>query len=230
MEEHRDLEITIAAFTTVLDEPELIGLDAGIVLQAYLPDSHAALDHLIEWATARRAAGGGTVKVRVVKGANLLMERVDAEIHGWPERRSRPRPRPTHRGSDWSNDSWIPTSPTAYASERPATTCSTSPSPSCEATSSAPLTDSTSRCCQAWRMVTPGPFGRRPGPCPACTPRSSRAPISRPRSPTWSVASTKGRSPTTSFRTCSSWLRAHLRSRTSAADSNPRCDGALSST
>ena len=69
----------------MLDEPGLIGLDAGIVLQAYLPDSHAALDHLIEWATARRAAGGGTVKVRVVKGANLLMERVDAEIHGWPQ-------------------------------------------------------------------------------------------------------------------------------------------------
>ena len=34
--------------------------------------------------TARRARGGAAIKVRVVKGANLPMERVDAELHGWP--------------------------------------------------------------------------------------------------------------------------------------------------
>ncbi len=32
---------------------------------------------------ARRAAGGGTTKVRLVKGANLAMETVEAELHGW---------------------------------------------------------------------------------------------------------------------------------------------------
>ena len=37
MEEYRDLELTIAAFTTVLVEPEFDRLDAGVVLQAYLP-------------------------------------------------------------------------------------------------------------------------------------------------------------------------------------------------
>src|SRR5699024_8352056 len=37
-----------------------------------------------EWAAARVARGGAPIKVRVVKGANLPMEIVDARIHGWP--------------------------------------------------------------------------------------------------------------------------------------------------
>ena len=83
MEEYRDLELTLAAFTTLLDEPDLRSLDAGIVLQAYLPDAAGALDRLVEWAVRRRAGGGGLVKIRLVKGANLAMERVDAALHGW---------------------------------------------------------------------------------------------------------------------------------------------------
>jgi len=85
MEEYRDLDLTLAVFMQVLDEPDLAGLDAGIVLQAYLPDSHDALERLASWAVARHERGGGRVKVRLVKGANLAMERVDAELHGWPQ-------------------------------------------------------------------------------------------------------------------------------------------------
>ncbi len=84
MEEYRDLGLTIAVFTRLLEEPELHGLEAGIVLQAYLPDSVAALAHLTEWATRRVASGGARIKVRIVKGANLAMERVDARMHSWP--------------------------------------------------------------------------------------------------------------------------------------------------
>ncbi|WP_243076085.1 bifunctional proline dehydrogenase/L-glutamate gamma-semialdehyde dehydrogenase [Microbacterium sp. SS28] len=84
MEEYRDLDLTMAVFTRLLDEPEFEKLEAGIVLQAYLPDSFAAMIRLQEWAAARRARGGAGIKVRLVKGANLSMERVDAEIHGWP--------------------------------------------------------------------------------------------------------------------------------------------------
>ena len=84
MEEYRDLDLTIAAFTAILDQPQLKHLEAGIVLQTYLPDALGAMQHLQEWAAARRAAGGAPIKVRVVKGANLAMEHVDAEIHGWP--------------------------------------------------------------------------------------------------------------------------------------------------
>ncbi|HTN58660.1 MAG TPA: bifunctional proline dehydrogenase/L-glutamate gamma-semialdehyde dehydrogenase, partial [Protaetiibacter sp.] len=84
MEEYRDLGLTIAVFTRLLEEPELKNLEAGIVLQAYLPDSVAALAHLTEWAQRRVAAGGAGIKVRIVKGANLALERVEATLHGWP--------------------------------------------------------------------------------------------------------------------------------------------------
>ncbi|CAN7423940.1 bifunctional proline dehydrogenase/L-glutamate gamma-semialdehyde dehydrogenase [Microbacterium sp. LjRoot45] len=84
MEEYRDLDLTIAVFTRILDDPRLTGLEAGIVLQAYLPDALPALDRLTEWAQGRVAAGGARIKVRLVKGANLAMERVDAVMHGWP--------------------------------------------------------------------------------------------------------------------------------------------------
>ena len=50
MEEYRDLHLTVAAFRHVLDEPRFTSLPAGIVLQAYLPDTHDV---------ARRAAGVG---------------------------------------------------------------------------------------------------------------------------------------------------------------------------
>ncbi|MCX6395775.1 MAG: proline dehydrogenase family protein [Propionibacteriales bacterium] len=84
MEEYRDLDLTVAVFTTILDSPDLAGLSAGIVLQAYLPDALPAMVGLQEWAGRRVAAGGSPVKVRLVKGANLPMERVDAAVHGWP--------------------------------------------------------------------------------------------------------------------------------------------------
>jgi len=84
MEEYRDLDLTIAVFKKILQQPRFRSLKAGIVLQAYLPDAMAAMRDLQEWATERRKQGGSAIKVRLVKGANLPMERVDAEIHGWP--------------------------------------------------------------------------------------------------------------------------------------------------
>jgi RHH-type proline utilization regulon transcriptional repressor/proline dehydrogenase/delta 1-pyrroline-5-carboxylate dehydrogenase len=84
MEEYKDLDLTIAVFTRILDKPEFQNLEAGIVLQAYLPDALAAMIRLQDWAAARRADGGAAIKVRVVKGANLPMEQVEAALHGWP--------------------------------------------------------------------------------------------------------------------------------------------------
>ncbi|MCP2635424.1 bifunctional proline dehydrogenase/L-glutamate gamma-semialdehyde dehydrogenase [Microbacterium sp. HD4P20] len=84
MEEYKDLDLTIAVFTVLLDREEFRTLEAGIVLQAYLPDALGAMIRLQEWAASRVAAGGAPIKVRVVKGANLPMERVDAELHDWP--------------------------------------------------------------------------------------------------------------------------------------------------
>ena len=84
MEEYRDLDMTIAVFTTLLDKPEFHDLEAGIVLQAYLPDALGAMVQLQDWAAERVANGGAPIKVRVVKGANLPMERVEASLHDWP--------------------------------------------------------------------------------------------------------------------------------------------------
>lgn len=84
MEEYRDLDLTIAVFTRLLDRPELLGLEAGIVLQAYLPDALNAMMRLQDWARTRRERGGAGIKVRLVKGANLPMEQVEASLHDWP--------------------------------------------------------------------------------------------------------------------------------------------------
>lgn len=85
MEEYRDLDLTLEVFTQLLSEQEFTGLEAGIVLQAYLPDTLAALRRLIDFAQVRRSDGGAGIKIRLVKGANLAMERVEAELHGWQQ-------------------------------------------------------------------------------------------------------------------------------------------------
>nr|WP_233551092.1 proline dehydrogenase family protein [Amnibacterium setariae] len=84
MEEYKDLDLTIAVFQRILDAPRFTDYRAGIVLQAYLPDALSAMMRLQEWSAARRARGGAPIKVRLVKGANLPMERVEAAIHDWP--------------------------------------------------------------------------------------------------------------------------------------------------
>ncbi|WP_217135237.1 proline dehydrogenase family protein [Leucobacter chinensis] len=84
MEEYKDLGLTLDVFTQLLDREEFLNLEAGIVLQAYLPDALGAMVRLQEWSAKRVARGGAPIKVRVVKGANLPMEQVAALMHGWP--------------------------------------------------------------------------------------------------------------------------------------------------
>jgi RHH-type proline utilization regulon transcriptional repressor/proline dehydrogenase/delta 1-pyrroline-5-carboxylate dehydrogenase len=83
MEEYRDLPMTVAAFMRVLDEDEFVSMKAGIVLQAYLPEAHHFFGELVEWSIKRYERSGASIKVRLVKGANLAMERAEAELHGW---------------------------------------------------------------------------------------------------------------------------------------------------
>ncbi|GAA2238683.1 proline dehydrogenase family protein [Promicromonospora sukumoe] len=85
MEEYRDLALTTAVFTDILGRDEFRDLEAGIVLQAYLPDALGALDGLTEFAAKRVANGGARIKVRIVKGANLAMEHVEATLHDWAQ-------------------------------------------------------------------------------------------------------------------------------------------------
>ncbi|ASY13244.1 RHH-type transcriptional regulator, proline utilization regulon repressor / proline dehydrogenase / delta 1-pyrroline-5-carboxylate dehydrogenase [Candidatus Nanopelagicus hibericus] len=83
MEEFRDLRLTVDAFKLVLSEGEFKDLYAGLVLQAYLPESHEVFAELVEWALQRNTQSGGVIKIRLVKGANLAMEKAEAELHGW---------------------------------------------------------------------------------------------------------------------------------------------------
>lgn len=85
MEEYKDLDLTLRLFKELLSEEEFLDYEAGIVLQAYLPDSVSAMKEIQEFARQRKAKGGAPIKVRIVKGANLSMERVDAETHGWEQ-------------------------------------------------------------------------------------------------------------------------------------------------
>ncbi len=83
MEAYRDLHLTLEVFRKTLDEPELMPLTAGIVLQAYLPDSAPLQEQLTAWAQERVARGGAPIRLRVVKGANLLTERAESAVRGW---------------------------------------------------------------------------------------------------------------------------------------------------
>ncbi|MDE3045466.1 MAG: proline dehydrogenase family protein [Verrucomicrobiota bacterium] len=85
MEEYRDLLLTVAVFKKVLNEPEFHHFSAGIVLQAYLPDSYEVQKELTEWAKKRLQNGGAPIKIRIVKGANLAMEQFEASLKGWPQ-------------------------------------------------------------------------------------------------------------------------------------------------
>ncbi|MBC2608094.1 proline dehydrogenase family protein [Pelagicoccus albus] len=85
MEEYRDLALTVVAFKRTLDREEFKDFQAGIVLQAYLPDSPAWQKDLTEWAQERVQKGGAPIKLRLVKGANMDMEQTEASSKGWPQ-------------------------------------------------------------------------------------------------------------------------------------------------
>lgn len=81
MEEYKDLHMTVALFKQVLLEKEFLHIPAGIVLQSYLPDSYPILLDLLEFAKKR----GAEIKIRIVKGANLAMEKVESSLRGWEQ-------------------------------------------------------------------------------------------------------------------------------------------------
>lgn len=85
MEEYRDMSLTAEVFMQTLDRPGQKNINAGIALQAYIPDSFATQKRINAWARQRVAAGGSPVTIRIVKGANLEMERVEASVMGWPQ-------------------------------------------------------------------------------------------------------------------------------------------------
>ncbi|MDP6444740.1 MAG: proline dehydrogenase family protein [Pirellulaceae bacterium] len=84
MEEYRDMEMTADVFMETLDRPGLETAHGGIALQAYIPDSYTVQRRLLVWARSRVARGGSAITMRIVKGANMEMERVESSLQGWP--------------------------------------------------------------------------------------------------------------------------------------------------
>jgi len=84
MEEYKDLSLTIDLFKKVLSQKEFESLHAGIVLQAYLPDTLECVKELVAWAKERVLNGGAPIKIRLVKGANQEMELTESSLRGWP--------------------------------------------------------------------------------------------------------------------------------------------------
>ncbi|MEO2010808.1 MAG: proline dehydrogenase family protein [Pirellulaceae bacterium] len=85
MEEYRDLDLTAELFMRTLDRPGLEQVEAGMALQAYIPDAYLVQQRINRWARKRVAEGRAPVTLRIVKGANLEMERVEASHRGWPQ-------------------------------------------------------------------------------------------------------------------------------------------------
>jgi RHH-type proline utilization regulon transcriptional repressor/proline dehydrogenase/delta 1-pyrroline-5-carboxylate dehydrogenase len=85
MEEYRDLHLTVELFKQALSDPEFHDFEAGIVLQAYLPETYTIQKELTEWAMQRVKDKGAPIKIRIVKGANLAMEHFEASLRGWPQ-------------------------------------------------------------------------------------------------------------------------------------------------
>ncbi|MDG2397071.1 MAG: bifunctional proline dehydrogenase/L-glutamate gamma-semialdehyde dehydrogenase [Flavobacteriaceae bacterium] len=83
MEEYRNFHSTYFCFTTVLSKSEFKNVRAGIVLQAYLPESFNYYNKLLKWSSKRIKNGGSPIKVRLVKGANLQQELTESSLHGW---------------------------------------------------------------------------------------------------------------------------------------------------
>lgn len=79
MEEHRFLQLSVSAFMEALSGYS--ELEAGIALQAYIPESFSYLMQLCAYAKARVDSGGKPVHIRLVKGANMQAEKFYAAKH-----------------------------------------------------------------------------------------------------------------------------------------------------
>ncbi|NRA37447.1 MAG: proline dehydrogenase family protein [Planctomycetes bacterium] len=84
MEEYSDLHLTATVFMHCLDAPEFLQVRAGIVLQAYIPDSYQYLEKIAQWSQQRVHNNGSAITIRIVKGANMEMEQVHASLSNLP--------------------------------------------------------------------------------------------------------------------------------------------------
>ncbi|MBC8282483.1 MAG: bifunctional proline dehydrogenase/L-glutamate gamma-semialdehyde dehydrogenase, partial [Nitrospinae bacterium] len=85
MEEYKDLTLTIDVFKKILRNPEAHQFSLGIALQAYIPDSFFYQQEITQLAKVRLSQGGVPVRIRIVKGANMEMEKCIASQNDWTQ-------------------------------------------------------------------------------------------------------------------------------------------------
>jgi len=85
MEEYKDLPLTIDVFKRILKNPSLRQVPLGIALQAYIPDSFSYQQKITHLAKVRVKKGGVPVRIRIVKGANMEMEKYIASLNNWAQ-------------------------------------------------------------------------------------------------------------------------------------------------
>ena len=103
MEEYRDMDLTAEAFMRTLDRPGWRRSRAGIVLQAYIPDSFGYQQRILPMGAEPRVRGRGPHHPAVVKGANM-----EVGTRARPRKKAGRRPltranwRPTPTSIAWS--------------------------------------------------------------------------------------------------------------------------------
>ncbi|MGK0180348.1 MAG: RHH-type proline utilization regulon transcriptional repressor/proline dehydrogenase, partial [Nitrospinales bacterium] len=85
MEEYKDLSLTVDVFKQFLQTSNLKHFPLGIALQAYIPDSFAYQQELTNLAKHRLSQGGAPIRIRIVKGANMEIEKHIASRNGWEQ-------------------------------------------------------------------------------------------------------------------------------------------------
>ena len=81
MEAYRDLDITEQLITRLANNRRYTLIQFGLAVQTYLPESLELVRRLAEVSRARTERGGPPLRLRLVKGANLQVEEVDASTH-----------------------------------------------------------------------------------------------------------------------------------------------------
>lgn len=85
MESSKQLPLSIDIFKALLKDPSLLKLELGITLQSYLPQSFTLLKEIVECAKIRVRDGGSPIRIYLVKGAYLSLEKVTASKNNWPQ-------------------------------------------------------------------------------------------------------------------------------------------------
>lgn len=81
MEAYRDLNLTEQLITRLANRPRDITVQFGLAVQTYLPESLELVQRLAEVSRVRTERGGLPLRLRLVKGANLQVEQLEASTH-----------------------------------------------------------------------------------------------------------------------------------------------------